>query len=279
MGQRQYHLDKGNDPNTLFTRDQLNDATSPYGALARDGVSCTVCHHISNVGLDDPSTYTGLFNIGPANVLYGPSPSGTGPAKVAENVVPQPMINSMGTTPIFGAQTTQANLCESCHTIVLPIYDASGNQVMEGGAPKTDYEQTTYFEWLNSSFAPSGSSPQSCQDCHMSNQYKGVPLQFKVANIEDSTFPRFPTEGSKSAPAGSTTLPADEITVENRTQYARHTLNGINLFALEMFDQFGPIWDYTRSIRGCRALSHQRRPARISRFRKGSPWRRPAQRK
>jgi hypothetical protein len=63
-------------------------------------------------------------------------------------------------------------------------------------------------------------------------------MQFKVANIEDETFPRFPTEGSPTVPAGSRTLPADEITVQNRTEYRRHTLNGVNLFTLEMFDQF-----------------------------------------
>ena len=102
--------------------------------------------------LDDPSTYTGKFIVGPANVLYGPYPSGDSDVKVGDNVIPVPMINSVGIVPVFGAQVGQAELCASCHTIVLPVYDARGNQVMEM-APKTDFEQTTYFEWLNSSFA------------------------------------------------------------------------------------------------------------------------------
>ena len=232
MGQRQYHLDKGNAPNTLFTRDQLNDPKSRYGALARDGVSCTVCHHIADKDLDDPSTYTGKFKVGPANEIYGPYPSGTTDAKVGNNVIRRPMINALGITPVYGAQTTRANLCESCHTIVLPIYDANGNPVMEGGVPKTDFEQTTYFEWLNSSFVN-----QPCQECHMPDNYKGAKLAFKVANIEDSTFPRFPEIGDPAID-GSTTLPASNLIVQTRTEYPRHQLLGVNVFALDMFDQF-----------------------------------------
>jgi len=229
MGQRQFHLDKGNRPKTLFTRDQLQNATSPYGALARDGVSCAVCHHISDddQNLDDPSAYTGRFLVGPADVLYGPYPSGDSDVKVGDNVIPRPMKNSVGIVPIFGAQVGEAGLCASCHTIVLPVYDAKGNQVIENGVPKTDFEQTTYLEWQNSSFVN-----QPCQSCHMPDNFKGAKLEFQVANIEDSTFPRIPEIGIQ------TSLPADELILQNRTFYARHQLLGINLFALEMFDQF-----------------------------------------
>jgi hypothetical protein len=227
MGQRQYHLDKGNAPNTLFTLDQVNDANSRYGALARDGISCAVCHHMADQGLDDPSSYTGRFQVGPANVVYGPYPSGTSDVKVGDNVIPRPMKNALGIVPVYGAQTQKADLCESCHTIQLPVYDAKGNQVSEQGVPKTEFEQTTYFEWLNSSLAN-----QPCQDCHMPDNFKGAELEFQVANIEDSTFPRIPEIGIQ------TSLPADQLILQNRTFYARHQLLGINLFALEMFDQF-----------------------------------------
>src|SRR5882757_3943187 len=223
MGQRQFHLDKGNAPKTLFTRDQVQNATSPYGALARDGVSCMVCHHISDdeQNLDDPSAYTGRFPVGPADVLYGPYPSGESDVKVGDNVIPVPMKNAVGIVPIFGAQVGQAALCASCHTIVLPVYDAKGNQV------KTDFEQTTYLEWQNSSFLN-----QPCQDCHMPDTFKGTKLEFQIANIEDSDFPVVPETGTQ------TSLPLDQLILQTRTFYARHFLNGINLFALEMFDQF-----------------------------------------
>ena len=147
--------------------------------------------------------------------------------KVGDNVIPRPMKNSVGIVPIFGAQVGEAALCASCHTIVLPVYDAKGNQVIEDGAPKTDFEQTTYLEWQNSSFVS-----QPCQNCHMPDNFKGAKLEFQVANIEDSTFPRVPEIGLQ------TSLPFDQLILQNRTSYSRHQLLGINLFALEMFDQF-----------------------------------------
>jgi hypothetical protein len=229
MGQRQFHIDNGNGPNTLLTRAVLQDPKSKYGALARDGVSCAVCHHMTNDLLGDPSTDTGLFKTGPASEVYGPFPSdpdSTG-AKSGDSVIPLPMQNSEGITPTQGLHIQQANLCASCHTILLPVFDADGKQVIEDGEPKFEYEQTTFFEWLNSGFITI-----PCQQCHMPDSYQGNPLQFKIANIEDSTFPAVPDSGP------STRLPDADLILEARTPYRRHQLLGINLFALEMFDQF-----------------------------------------
>ena len=107
------------------------------------------------------------------------------------------------------------------------MYDKNGNQPSdEHGAPKVSHEQTTFLEWVNSNFADNGSTPQSCQDCHMPKQYKGQPLAFNIANIEDNTFP----------PSCS----ADRMIRSNdkTDQLLRHTLLGINLFGLEMFGEF-----------------------------------------
>ena len=224
MGQRQYHLDKGNGPRTFFTRNQLNDPNSKYAALARDGVSCMVCHQMIDHKLDDPSTYTGKFLLGPPGQVFGPYPSGDSLEKVGDDVIPAPMINSVGIVPVFGSQVGESKLCASCHTIVLPVYDARGRQV------STDFEQTTYFEWLNSTFA--NANYRSCQNCHMPDNFKGTKLAYQIANIEDSTFPVVPEIGTP------TSLPPDQLVLETRTEYGRHQLNGINLFALEMFDQF-----------------------------------------
>jgi hypothetical protein len=229
MGQRQFHIDKGNAPDTLFTRAVLQDPKSKYGALARDGVSCAVCHHMTDDKLADPSTDTGLFKVGPASEVYGPFPSdpdSTG-AKSGDSVIPLPMQNSEGITPMEGSQVQNPSLCASCHTILLPVFDANGNRVMENGLPKSEYEQTTFFEWLNSGFITI-----PCQQCHMPDSFQGNPLQFKIANIEDSTFPSVPEHGP------STRLPDADLIMEARTPYRRHQLLGINLFALEMFDQF-----------------------------------------
>lgn len=54
-------------------------------------------------------------------------------------------------------------------------------------------------------------------------------LNYKIANIEDNTFP-----------AVDFRAPDKEITLRSRDDYHRHTLLGINVFALEMFRQFRP---------------------------------------
>ena len=217
MGQRQFHLDNAG---AFFTRDHLNDPTSKYGALARDGVSCMVCHRISNDGLGTPATYTGLFNLDPPNQVNGPY---SDPLTV-------PMQNALGMKP----QSTPANqiqsskLCGSCHQILLPVYRADGKRQLDAnGQPKTITEQSTFFEWLNSSFADNGATPKSCQDCHMRRDFDGNALSFKIANIEDSSFP-----------AVDFRAPDADITMRPRSNYARHLLLGINVFGLSMFKQF-----------------------------------------
>ena len=54
---------------------------------------------------------------------------------------------------------------------------------------RTEFEQTTYFEWLNSTFA--SANYQSCQNCHMPDNFKGTKLAYQIANIEDSTISRW----------------------------------------------------------------------------------------
>jgi hypothetical protein len=229
MGQRQFHIDNP-EPGKLFTRKAMQDPKSEYGALARDGVSCAVCHHMGADKLFDPSTYTGLFLIGPPTELYGPYSDPT----------VLPMQNAIGVPPSFAVQFGKnqfgkrvAALCASCHTIQLPVYDNKGRQVLdEHGDPKLEYEQTTFMEWLNSSFFIPPPNQVTCQDCHMPTDYHGTSLEFKIANIEDDTFPAVPGIGP------STRAPDSELAIPVRSEYSRHQLNGINLFVLDMFDQF-----------------------------------------
>jgi hypothetical protein len=61
----------------------------------------------------------------------------------------------------------------------------------------------------------------------MPKTYHGDTLAFRIANIEDSTFPDTDNR-----------VPKSEITLEERKPYSRHTLAGVNVFALEMFQQF-----------------------------------------
>ncbi len=218
---------------------------SKYGALARDGISCAVCHHISDEDLGDEAGFTGNFVTGPADEVYGPFTDNT--------VVTKPMEHAIGIEPRHGKQIQDSALCGSCHNILLPIFNNDGtahkfehkNEV----TGKTEvlaatYEQTTHLEWVNSDFAKPGTF-QSCQDCHMGEKYtytedgkqKSIALEqenlagkvepFRIANIEDSSF----------APT-THRLPDEEITLTPRPNYRRHQLHGLNVFLNEFFQQF-----------------------------------------
>ena len=192
-----------------FTNEQAE-----FGALARDGVSCAVCHHISALGLGRPQTFNARFNIGPATELYGPY----------DDVKTQPMLNGLGIEPVQAAHMSDAGLCGSCHMVQTPVLD-------HPDPDRRAHEQTTYLEWRNSEFARSGNAEHTCQGCHMSNVNPmagdGVLTNAKIANIEDSTFPYVPHR-----------LNSDALDVPRREGYRRHTLTGINLFTLRYFAQF-----------------------------------------
>lgn len=241
MGQRQYAIDtggvgptgglcpdflppeerKGKQTGQLFTRKTVNAWPEPgndalaqpsaYGGLARDGISCLSCHHISSKDLAKPTTFTGNFEVTAANEVIGP---------YRDAVLTQPMQNGLNLTPEFGAQAKSAGLCASCHAINLPILDNDGSPAGFG------FEQATYLEWLNSDFAK-GKTAQTCQDCHMQAHLDGQPLAFEIANIEDASFPA--VEGR---------LPDKDLALKSRSPYARHTLHGLNVFLNGYFQQF-----------------------------------------
>ena len=225
MGQRQFTHDNPGQP---FTRAMAQDHTTDldanaeppfkYGALARDGISCAVCHRISPEGLGTPATYTGDFELGPSDELYGPY----------QDVKQTPMRDALDITPLHGEAIQSSELCGSCHTVYLPVYD--GNEpVPDPDDPSKQrhiFEQTTYLEWTNSVYAREGTA-QSCQDCHMRTHHEGEALDFPIAAIETDDYPE--TENR---------LPDAEIDLQPRKPFSRHTLLGINLFAMEMFQQF-----------------------------------------
>ncbi|MEM9303042.1 MAG: hypothetical protein AAGE01_13075 [Pseudomonadota bacterium] len=215
-----------------------NDGNQParYGDLARDGISCTVCHHISDDDLDSENRFTGNFPTGPNDEFYGPY----------EDVVEKPMQHALGTTPKHGAQIKDSALCSTCHNILLPVLSNQGQPIVvgtiDGQALTHSYEQTTGLEWQNSKFAQAGSF-ESCQDCHLPHEFGGEPVTpIEIANIESNEFA--PTDNR---------LPDPEITLTPRKEYGRHALHGLNLFLNQMFQQFPVILgirqiDYAGSI-------------------------------
>lgn len=193
-----------------------------YAGLARDGINCTVCHHISDVDLDPvnlPKTFTGNFRTGPPNKLFGPFPN----PDSREPVRPKPMEHALGITPEYAKQVAGSELCGTCHTVFLPVFDDAGE--LAG----TAYEQTTYLEWLLSAFNTEGSGyagGKSCQECHMGRQHGGRPITTGIANVQDTRYP-----------AADFLLPAPDVDIPERP-YNRHALYGLNAFLNAFFQQF-----------------------------------------
>lgn len=240
MGQRTFQHDHG--PDALFTHALVmadpataDPETRRYGALARDGVSCTVCHRIEADSLGTPATYTGRFKVSAdATRIYGPY----------RDVVAKPMDHAIGLTPEFQPQIKSSELCGSCHTVFTPSLDAGKpyTRAQFDALATSDkgvfHEQTTYLEWLNSAYSGKGQaaagSERSCQYCHMPNTFDAKPLAFRIASIEDENFPfvdeRLPPKDLHLRVRGRDPAAGD--------RYARHSLHGINVFAAAFFEQF-----------------------------------------
>jgi cytochrome c551/c552 len=265
LGQRQYHIDEhaktGECP--PFTRDIVNVAPYPhdkqteslinYGALARDGISCTTCHRMvfgadADAVADKPQnacvaerqdflnpdetgfakTFTGSFMVGATDKLIGP---------FAEPKT-QPMKNALGNIPAHSDTITSSEVCGSCHTVHLPV-------MQDGKVIAHIYEQTTYAEWAFSAYRtgktadgmdlPSGPGAQnkSCQDCHMpATDADGSPTMSRIASIQEHS----------NFPIADNALGADDIDLPVRAGFARHTLVGLNVFLVKMAQQFPDIF-------------------------------------
>lgn len=118
--------------------------------LARDGVSCTVCHRATAEGLGTPASFQGHLAIRGDPTIYGPF----------ADPAPGPMKAHTGYTPTHGPHVKTSALCGACHTLYTqPAPDAP-----------PFLEQGLYLEWKNSVFSDelaTSSESRTCQQCHM----------------------------------------------------------------------------------------------------------------
>ncbi len=229
----------GFSPNFVFESYQQDPQNFQYGALARDGISCTICHHIvpdQTYGQPGGLNYflehsiNGQFDIGKPDQVYGPF----------SDVTTYPMDQALGIKPQDSTYLKSSRMCGSCHTINLPVIDKTPPPIHPIDDKSVfSIEQATYLEWLNSQyqdeFKPVSAAARSCQDCHMpggyANQvhnYSMPQIQAKIANVEDTSFPQ-----------ADHLAPSDKLNVRYRpTGFGRHELVGVNAFLLEMMNQF-----------------------------------------
>jgi hypothetical protein len=123
--------------------------------LARDGVSCTVCHQIAAEGLGTASSFNGNFRVGPARPdgvrdVTGPFAVDKGRRTIMRSVT--------GFEQVEASHIRQSELCATCHTLITQALDRDGRVI--GSLP----EQMNYQEWRHSAFDDEG---RSCQSCHM----------------------------------------------------------------------------------------------------------------
>lgn len=120
----------------------------PVAALGREGVTCTVCHQITDKNFGTPASFRGEFEIGQERIIWGPH----------EKPLTGPMKQDLRYTPVASAHILSSEQCATCHTVISNAFDEEGK--MTG----PDFpEQVPYLEWKNSVFFE---SKQICQTCH-----------------------------------------------------------------------------------------------------------------
>lgn len=179
------------------------DCDSNLGHLARDGVSCTVCHGMSPADLGTETSFSGGFHLDNQQRLFGPH----------QSPFSMPMRHHTGFTPTYSAHVTESALCASCHTLETEALDPRGRAV---GARLL--EQAPYLEWLNSDYRDTGPRPgamaASCQDCH-------VPTSDEDGNAIQTRIARNP--GGRDFPP-----------TQPRSPFGRHVFVGGNTLVLGM---------------------------------------------
>jgi mono/diheme cytochrome c family protein len=235
MGKRTFALDH---PGRAYSQNFVFDANPAredfhYGGLARDGISCTVCHRAvppKTPPGQAPLAYflenkiNGRFDAGAPDKLYGPFEN--------KLIVTHQMKEALGITPAFSRYVKSSQLCGSCHTINLPVMDhpLSGAEIYGH-----DVEQNTYVEWINSRFQTEyrpGPGAKSCQDCHMRGGFADGKLKLDVAQIAT----RIALVQDASYPQTSHLAKARDVDVRYRKSgFRRHELLGLNALLLELF--------------------------------------------
>lgn len=138
--------------NKKISFDLVSKDGSPIAKLGREGVTCSLCHQISDQNQGKPDSYTGNYVVGTNREIWGPH----------EDPFPNPMRMRLNYFVKASAHMIQSAHCASCHTVFTHPLDATGKPT------ETEFaEQVPFLEWKNSDYSRQG---KTCQSCHMPRQ-------------------------------------------------------------------------------------------------------------
>ena len=138
----------------VFAHLPVGDKDAPADLLAADGVSCSVCHQISDEHLGDEESFVGHFVVDSTRPwgerkIFGPHAVDEGRTTI--------MRSASRFEPAEGTHIQSSELCATCHTLITSALGPGGEVI--GELP----EQVPYQEWLHSDYR----TERSCQSCHM----------------------------------------------------------------------------------------------------------------
>jgi hypothetical protein len=150
--------------------DELVGGDDPAARLAREGVTCTLCHQLAAAGLGEERSFSGGFTVGFDRALFGPHAQPlTGPMQMFVRY-----------TPTYGPHVGDSALCGTCHTVIVPA--AAGGEVVE---------QATYLEWRSSVYAQAPAV--ACASCHLPTRDEdGAAIATRIARYPDTLAARAP---------------------------------------------------------------------------------------
>jgi hypothetical protein len=141
----------------VFARLAAGGPRTRRDSLAIDGVSCALCHQVTDEKLGTPASFVGGFVVDAAKpmgerAVFGPFEIDSGRTAI--------MHSASEFVPTEGKHIQKAEMCATCHTLITTARGAGGREIGHL------HEQVPYQEWKQSRFA-SGADVKTCQNCHM----------------------------------------------------------------------------------------------------------------
>ena len=208
------------------------DAGPKKSAAAADGVTCSICHQISNEKLGTRDSFNGGFVIHtPTNKddrhEYGPFDITPGNQRIMQT-------STGGYQPTAAKHIRDSALCGTCHQLYTTAYGSDGKPVGYLA------EQMPYLEWQHSDYP----AKYSCQGCHMPEVSEPVAISsvlgtprvgmhrhtFVGANsLLQNMLNRYRDDLSVAALPNELTAAAEETTAFLQSEAARLEIQNLNI--------------------------------------------------